>query len=862
VSLARTSFARDRRAAATFVVAALCGLWAPLVEAQTAACVRVSREPRPSNVRWNAPLDKVISLQQGETALRTLLDRVAAEGKFRVAYATEFVATARPMCLTAESALVGDVLTELLRETQLEPVAVGGDQVVLRPRIARAPDSMATRLASVATKLDPVVSEMRRLDGDPRLAYSVNSVSGSRLSARSTSTAAQTYDGLIPGVWVWEQSPSNPVTHFGSIRGASSFGLSYPKIYIDGIEVADPLLLNGIAGDAIQRVDVIRGPQGAALFGAGAISGVVNIITRQDGAALNSGQRFGLQARSSAGLSSSDYTTSDVVSQDHGLSFRSGLGTNTGGGSVSFRRIGDFVQGAASSQVAANASMRRIGAQSVFSTTLRWFSQDAGSPANPLLARAVRDYDSTHVRVTPQGDTIRPLRPDTIALPQSVRQYTLGATGSYQSSGRWMYSGTAGVDGYRLAGVASAGVVPSSVDSALRAARGSADRITLRAVSSAQFGDPAGRAESLTFSFEQSTLRQRTATNATRPGYARLMTGESPAVWRSNTGLSAQSTVSFNGTFFVNAGTRLERIAGYAGGTSFEFLPALGAAYLRDVGGTTVKFRSAYGKAVRPVETAPLSHPANPFGMWKPDDLEPERQSGIEAGIDLWRGPFTARVTHFRQTASGLVQSMTVRTQTQGGTGGGGGGGGPGAGGPGWRLDQIVENVGSISNVGWELDGRAELGALSLGGTLSLVDSRVVRTLDGYVGDLKAGDRMLEVPARTASLSAGWTAPKWGTTWTVSRASDWMGYDRVQIARATAAAQAGAGAVPAAESLRDYWLHYDGVTRLRGMFSRDISNRFSLHVVGDNLFDVQRGEPDNATITPGRTLTFGVKAKR
>jgi len=51
------------------------------------------------------------------------------------------------------------------------------------------------------------------------------------------------------------------------------------------------------------------------------------------------------------------------------------------------------------------------------------------------------------------------------------------------------------------------------------------------------------------------------------------------------------------------------------------------------------------------------------------------------------------------------------------------------------------------------------------------------------------------------------------------------------------------------------------VTRLRANFSRDLFRGLSFMVTGDNLLGQQRGEPDNATIVPGRTVTAGLKAK-
>ena len=51
------------------------------------------------------------------------------------------------------------------------------------------------------------------------------------------------------------------------------------------------------------------------------------------------------------------------------------------------------------------------------------------------------------------------------------------------------------------------------------------------------------------------------------------------------------------------------------------------------------------------------------------------------------------------------------------------------------------------------------------------------------------------------------------------------------------------------------------VTRLRASVSHDLTRALTLRFIGDNLLDRQRGEPDNVTIVPGRTLSFGVAAR-
>ena len=128
-----------------------------------------------------------------------------------------------------------------------------------------------------------------------------------------------------------------------------------------------------------------------------------------------------------------------------------------------------------------------------------------------------------------------------------------------------------------------------------------------------------------------------------------------------------------------------------------------------------------------------------------------------------------------------------------------------------------------------------------------------------YIGDLLVGDRMLEVPSKTGSVSAAWTSGGWSSFVVASRSWDWIDYDRVALAGAFSnSTQADAELV--GQQLRNYWLRYSGVTRLRASLGRILFRGISFTVSGDNLLNRQHGEPDNITVVPGRTLTFGLRA--
>jgi iron complex outermembrane receptor protein len=175
------------------------------------------------------------------------------------------------------------------------------------------------------------------------------------------------------------------------------------------------------------------------------------------------------------------------------------------------------------------------------------------------------------------------------------------------------------------------------------------------------------------------------------------------------------------------------------------------------------------------------------------------------------------------------------------------------------HIEYVLQNVGEISNRGWELKSEWNVGALSLSGAFSTVDSRVRRVARAYAGDLRVGDRMLEVPASTGSFVASWAGDGWTGSMSASRSWNWIDYDRIALADAfSSSAQADAQLV--GSELRNYWLRYTGVTRLRASIGKSLFHGFSFTVSGENLLNRQHGEPDNLAVVPGRSISFGLKA--
>ncbi|MES3036242.1 MAG: TonB-dependent receptor plug domain-containing protein [Gemmatimonadota bacterium] len=822
-----------------------------LLVASLLTCGRADAQgvPCPLPVRdsvraWSPPLDREVSLHSSGASLRTALDLVAARAGVRLSYASDALPLDREACVPQGPMPLGAALRALLHDLNVIATPSGGTQVVLAP--TRATSTVMPRTAT----LDRVVVTGSAAGAAQRgLPYAVDVVQGRDLRGAAAPTLATALNGSIPGLWIWGDAPTSLLTRFGSIRGASSFGVSAPKVFVDGIELANPLLLTRIAADAIDRIEVIRGPQGAALYGADAISGVVNVQLRHDGA---SDGRADATLRSSAGAAQSDYASAEAFTQEHVLSVRAGSAERSAGAVAALTTTGAIVPGGGTVQLSVDAGARKVSARTILSGTARLWMARADSPANPVVAS---------LRMAAPG--AQPLREDS---SQAVSQYTLGGTITHAPDAAWTHTVTAGIDGYRLSGLSVDFVpLPSALGSELRSTAGGADKGTLRATSVRRTG--IGAATNATFTFGGDAALLRDATVSTSPSASPQYPGGGPRPigrdvtprWLSTVGLSAQAAVNVHETLFLTAGLRSERNDGFTDASRFVLLPSVGASLVRQVGDATWKARIAYGVGMRPARNPMRETAWRGVGSGSVDSgLLPEKQEGVEAGIDLyWRRNFSLQVTRFDQLASSLIQQVPILDA--GATYSDTTGGRMGYARP-PRYGYVLENLGAITNRGWEFAVRQSVGNLAVAGSMSLVQSRVSQVAPLYAGDLREGDRMLAVPARTTGLTVTWTPPRWQVQLGGTQVADWINYDRLALAGTYLRGGAWSRGLSGA-ALRPYWTQYGEVTRLRASVAHDLTRGLSLRLVGDNLLDRQRGEPDNVTIVPGRSLSFGIAAR-
>jgi vitamin B12 transporter len=158
---------------------------------------------------------------------------------------------------------------------------------------------MMTVLAAVATaaaqdpgpevkKVDPVVVTATTVPTPAQqLGVALNVIPGEDFKTYHYSAIDDAFRN-IPGVNVTQQGSYGKLSTL-SIRGANA---NQVLILVDGVRVSSPTLgqtdLSDISPDLIDRIEVIRGGQ-STLYGADAIGGVVNIITKKGTGGLFSG---------------------------------------------------------------------------------------------------------------------------------------------------------------------------------------------------------------------------------------------------------------------------------------------------------------------------------------------------------------------------------------------------------------------------------------------------------------------------------------------------------------------------------------------------------------------------------------------
>ncbi len=683
--------------------------------------------------------------------------------------------------------------------------------------IADNSDTTVTiRLQPATSTLDKVIVTGTILPTEVKaIPTPVTVVDGGQIAQQGFRHLDQAIRMYVPTALAFDNGPSAEQADI-SVRGASSLAAGSPiKVYVDGIEVASDNF-SMIDPASVDRVEIIRGPQAATIYGSDAIGGVMQIFTKHGNAALD---RPELNLDVSLGDVQSPYKSGGTLRQAYSATVNGGTpsASYTIGGS--FTHTGDWVPYYYLSTPSAFGGVHIAQDKLSLDLSGRFMSTQEATAASPFLVKA--GFSS----------------PLPTYEPQEYRQSTLGARLTFDATSRWRHTLALGVDGLSFDDHNSRPRFTTPEDSLMFVYVGELRKMSAAYNMSVRLPISAALTGAVTVGadYYQFTINQFSSTGAHTNSGEIVADSTAPIdATRSvtkNTGVFGQAQLNVGDQLFLTLGVRAEHNNDFGSRFGTPVSPRVGASWARTLGSTTVKLRASYGQAIRAPTPSEKDYSKNAFTETLANEsLGPERQRGFDGGVDLALGGATLSATYYDQTATDLIQFVLL---------------------DGNREPQLrqFENVGRVANRGVELEAGLHMGRVNATAQFAHATSVVKALGPAYTGDLQPGDQVLGIPGNTAGASIA-VSELANTTLTLGA---------VYVGARTNYDYRAFFTDPSRSTLRDYWAQYPGFTKLNLGVSHVISSSATAFVSIENVANTNANELTNLTPIQGRISMVGLR---
>jgi outer membrane receptor protein involved in Fe transport len=629
----------------------------------------------------------------------------------------------------------------------------------------------------------------------------------------------QLFRGAVPGSLAWDQSQSDHLS-FVRVRGASSFSTANIKTFIDGVEVADPNYLATIDPHSVERIEITRGPQASTVYGANAISGVMQIFTKRGAAAE---QRPQFTGRALLGAIDRAGGDGSALNQEYALAVSGQLSDVTYNLGGSYLRRGEWVPEYRSRvpSVFGGANLRQ-GAVSL-DLSARYVSKNLGLGFAPTLRDAGYAYFQ---------------RPNNQEI--DLRQQTYGAQLTYEPLARWTNVVTLGYDRSdqglfttrpRLVTPADTFLTVSALDQG-KVSLSYASTMTGRISPSAGLVGTVGADHFFvdqTAYFTGDATRNEGTINGTNYFLSRDE--------YKNTGIYAQGRLDLWDQVALTAGVRADWNTTFGVDYGAAVSPRVGLAYGRPVPWGLIKIRGSYGQAIRPPRPGQQGAVLSSLDQQVANlTLGPEKQRGFDGGVDIvWGNALSLGVTYYDQKAFDLIDRVLI----------------PGLGPPAAFQNQ---NVGRVRNRGWELEAMVAANIFRIRATYSFTSSMVEQLTPGYTGDLQVGDHLLGIPRHTAGAAVTLTpSQQTSITSALTYVGEWTNSDFVALYGFFFAGN------PYRGSGRAYWITYPSFAKVDVTLTQRVLPNVQALVRGENLTNSKKFEFSNVNTPIPRVVSAGVE---
>ncbi len=766
-----------------------------------------------------AVLERPVTLQVDGVRLAEALLLLRHTQGVALAFSGDRLPSRRRVTLDVQDQPLGETLHQLLQGTNLQFVVTSGGTVVIveneEPTETRSdttdgmvdPDRLRSTIAATGiAELDDIVTMGSAVGAGPQREQptGVQVVDRNGIREVGEQRMGDLIRQALPGVVLWDRGPIGPPPAVASVRGQSSFGIRAPKTYVDGVELAEPELFTLIDGWSVDRLEFIGGPQGAALYGPDAVGGILQISTR-------TGEPGARRMRARGVSSFATHDRSDLngtaLLQEHSVGV-------TGG--------------SASTGIDLGVSFSQLSGAGLAPWTRSWHvhggSQTIAGPVTIQVTSRATRYDYRAERTLLNAEAV-------ISAPRRVEEWGTGINLVHQLTSRWSQTL---VFGHSWAGGTRQGLQSPLLPPIrqLAATDERASRTSLRYATTLDLGQRRAVA-TVSLGGELSRRRvERSVRDAVSTGNLSALSDDTQ---RSGGGF-VQVRLRPHPGLVLSGGVRGERLSSVGPAIGTVWASTAGVSWSRDLGPVALRLRGAWGRGIRPPEVGTSDAAETPtVRQLANHSLEPERQRGLEAGVELYF-PSGAWITAtgFSQRATDLIESVDRRRPE----------------------DQIriyqFQNIGAITNRGAELSAGVASRAIVAQANVHLVSSRVAALSPSYTGELRVGDRLIDVPEVSAAASLQYYVGRFRFTVGATALGPWTGYDWFAIARATR------GDEPVRQRGRDYWFRYPFLVRPSIGGTVDLGNGLSAHLQFDNPGNSSPVVRDNLSPPLGSTLHLGL----
>jgi outer membrane receptor protein involved in Fe transport len=684
-------------------------------------------------------------------------------------------------------------------------------------------------LAKSVQKLDEVVTTGTVVPTEVKaIPTPVTVITADEIASQHVKKTDQLFRQSVPSAVAWDYSTDPEFTPM-SLRGAGSL-LAYNatmKVYLDGVEITDRTFA-AIDPNSIERIEVIRGPQAATIYGSDALSGVMRVFSKRGG----SETAPQVDAQAALGVLQSPYSNFDggsALRQEYAGALRGGVSSmsyNLGG---SYTHVGDWLPFVAQSLPSVYGGMRATQGPLSVDISGRYYVQHQETERNPLLAQ------------TGFADFTRPLFDR-----ERNQEQTYGAHVAYAATPSWRHDVTVGYDQLLIDIPQSHPRLTTPDDTLLSVFNQNQSKasiayntsllLRLSSAVSATVAVGADHYEARNDTYFAFGTLNTTGTIVSDPNQSfQLITRG----LTTNTGYFAQAQVAIQDALYVTAGLRAEKNSNFGSDLGTPLSPRIGISFVQPIADATLKVRGSYGESIRPpavgqgdaLSTATQEQLANPT-------LAPERQRGWDAGADWVFGTRgSLGITYYRQVALDAIQLVDVNAGAV----------------PPVRQFQ---NVGRVKNRGLELEGALRLGPAQLRAQYAITNSTPEDLGPGYTGDLRIGDQVIGIPKYTGGGSV--TVSPWvGTSFSagLTYVGSWTNYDYLEEFSCFA------GTGPCGTSTRDYLTTYPGFFKANASIDQELRPGVSAFLSVHNLTNKEAFEFNNLYPVTGRLTMAGVRVQ-